>query len=69
MKEYTIIFPLDTKEGVEQKINIIRGLIGEDNLSYHDDIYECTIPELMIRCDKKTWKEIKFKLGLSKMYW
>lgn len=69
MKEHTIIFPLDTRESIEQKINIIRELTGEDNISYHDDIYEWTMPELTIRCSKKTWREIKFKLNLIKTYW
>lgn len=69
MKDHTIIFPFDSKENLEQKTNIIRELIGKENMSYYNDIDERSIPELEIRCDKKTWKQIKFKLGLCKVYY
>lgn len=61
MKTRTIIFPFnESEENLKNKMLIIRDIVGEDNISYE------VVPELTVRCNKKTWKKLKFKLDLKK---
>ena len=69
MKEYVVLLPFDTEAFRNEKIDIIRRLVGEDNVSYYGDINDHTIPNVTIRCNKKTWKKVKFQMGLCKAYW
>lgn len=54
MKEYVVLLPFDTEAFRNEKIDIIRRLVGKDNVSYYGDINDYTIPNVTIRCNKKT---------------
>lgn len=67
MKERTILFPFDELIYVNKKVNKIISIVGDDNINKEGLSF--TIPEVTIRCNRKQWKEIKFKLGLIKCYY
>lgn len=61
MKRRTILFPFDDADVISEKI------VGKDNIV--KDGLKLNPPEVIIRCDKKRWKEVKFKLELYKVYY
>lgn len=68
MKERTIIFPFnDSEENLRRKISIVKDIVGKENVSYIET--DTCFPELTVRCDKKNWKLLKFKLDLTKVYY
>ena len=67
MKERIILFPFDELIDVNKKVNKIISIVGDDNINKEGLSF--TIPEVTIRCNRKQWKEIKFKLGLIKCYY
>lgn len=67
MKERVIIFPFDGADRIGEKIANIKRLIGEENVN--TDRVDNQIPSIMIRCDRKQWKEIQFQCDLTKCYW
>ena len=67
MKERTILFPFDELIDVNKKVNKIISIVGADNIN--KERLSFTIPEVTVRCNRKQWKEIKFKLGLIKCYY
>lgn len=66
----TIIFPFYEKANIDKKVSYITQIVGDDNVC--DDKIEYGVPELVIRCNRKQWKQIKRKLDLGKVgrvYW
>lgn len=66
----TIIFPFDEKANIDKKVSYITQIVGDDNVC--DDKIEYGVSELVIRCNRKQWKQIKRKLDLGKVgrvYW
>lgn len=64
----TILFPLDTEEVIKKKVSVIEQIVGEHNVCEYG-LFDTTVPSIDIRCNKKQWKEIKFKCELVKTYW
>lgn len=67
MKERTIILPLYEKDEIEKRVEIITKIVGAKNVCSCRLNY--AIPEITVRCSKKQWKELRFKLCLVKTYW
>ena len=67
MKERVIIFPFDDVEGIKDKVDRIKHLIGEENVMTYGLGWH--VPQINIRCGKKQWKEIQFICDLCKCYW
>lgn len=68
MKNRVIVLPFDDEKGRLKKVKLLKDIIGEDNV-FTDNLTGCIIPEVTIRCNKKQWKDIKFKLALCKCYY
>lgn len=67
MKRKTILFPFDDADVISEKIVRLTKIVGKDNIV--KDGLKLNPPEVIIRCDKKRWKEVKFKLELYKVYY
>lgn len=67
MKERHLIFPFDDADGIGEKIVWLQKFIGKNNVCTEGLVN--TIPEVVIRCDKKKWKDIRFKLDLYKCFY
>lgn len=68
MKTRVITLPFDKEEVRLKKVKLLKNIVGEDNI-YTDNLTGTIIPEVIIKCNKKQWKEIKFKLALCKVYY
>lgn len=67
MKKRNILFPYDDEDMVREKVARLTKIVGKNNVNT-DDI-SLNIPEVHVRCNKKQWKEVKFKLELYKVYY
>lgn len=67
MKRRTILFPFDGADVIGEKIVRLTKIVGKSNIV--TDGLKCQVPEVTIRCNKKQWKEVKFKLELYKVYY
>ena len=67
MKERFILFAFDDTEIIAEKVMMLTKIVGKNNIV--TDGLKRQIPEVAIRCKKKQWKEIKFKLDLAKTYY
>jgi hypothetical protein len=66
MKQRTIEFPFDGEEKVKKTANWLTKYLGKENICVYGLDYE--VPEIVVKCTKKQWKDIKFKLNLGKVY-
>lgn len=67
MKERTIIFPFDDADGIGEKVVKLTKIVGKDNIVTEGLKFQP--PEVTIKCNKKKWRDIKFKLLLDKAYY
>lgn len=68
MKTRIITFPFDDEKGLNSKVKLLKTMLGEDNV-YTGNLTGVVLPEVIIRCNKAQWKEIKFKLDLQKSFY
>ena len=67
MKERSIAFLYDDAASVERKIKLLTDIVGKNNISTEGLSYNPQ--QVCIRCNKKKWREVKFKLDLEKTYY
>ena len=67
MKERSIAFLYDDAASVERKIKLLTDIVGKNNISIEGLSYNSH--QVCIRCNKKKWREVKFKLDLEKTYY
>lgn len=66
MKERNILFPYDDPDTIGEKVVRLTKIVGKNNIN--TDGLKLNPPEVIIRCNKKVWREAKFKLELYKVY-
>ena len=67
MKKRVIMFPYNDSTSVESKVKFLTDIVGENNISTEGLSYN--IPQVLVRCNEKKWKDIMFKIDLEKAYY
>lgn len=62
----TILFAYDCEEDIKVKMSWLIKYLGKENICDAGITYP--ISELTVKCTKKQWKVIRFKLDLAKVY-
>ena len=62
----TIIFVFDDEEQQKEKVAWLTKYLGKENICTAGLHY--SINEITVKCTKKQWRIIRFKLDLAKVY-